>query len=177
MHQKQDKVLEEFTVYYEKHKTAIFNYILYRVGFNRDTAEDLTSDIFLKAFEHFEKYDRERPFKTWIFTIAHNHLVNYYIAKKDTLPLEEAIEVVKESSSVSQDTEHSMTVAKILHLVSELPDQQKEIVIMKYVDDMTNEEIAGTLGKEEGTVRTALSRAIASLRNKYNFQISPNNNL
>lgn len=158
--------VDEFARYYEKHKTAIFNYILYRIGFNKYTAEDLTSDIFLKAFEHFDSYDRARPFKTWIFTIAHNHLVNYYTSRKVTLPLEEAIEVVKEESTIKENTDRDMAVAKMLNLVSELPEQQQEIVTMKYVNDMTNEEIAAATGKEEGAIRTALSRAIATLRNK-----------
>lgn len=158
--------VDEFAGYYEKHKTAIFNYILYRIGFNKYTAEDLTSDIFLKAFEHFDSYDRARPFKTWIFTIAHNHLVNYYTSRKVTLPLEEAIEVVKEESTIKENTDRDMAVAKMLNLVSELPEQQQEIVTMKYVNDMTNEEIAAALDKEEGAIRTALSRAIATLRNK-----------
>lgn len=167
MPQKAD--IEQFTAYYEKHKTSIFNYILYRIGFNRDMAEDLTSDIFLKAFEHFDSYDKKRPFKTWIFTIAHNHLVNYYAGKKETLPLEEALEIVKETGS-QNSAEHNMTMERILAMVSHLPESQKDLVIMKYVDDLTNEEIAEVTGKEEGTIRTALSRAIGTLRDQYNIQ-------
>lgn len=161
--------VEQFTAYYEKHKTSIFNYILYRIGFNRDMAEDLTSDIFLKAFEHFDSYDKKRPFKTWIFTIAHNHLVNYYAGKKETLPLEEALEVVKEVGS-QNSAEHSMTMERILGMIQRLSGLQKDLVIMKYVDDLTNEEIAQITGKEEGAIRTALSRAIATIRDQYNIQ-------
>lgn len=166
----------EFTRYYEEHKTAIFNYILYRISFNRDTAEDLTSEIFLKAFEAFERYDRARPFKTWIFTIAHNHLVNFYAGRKDILPLEEAVEVVKEGEmSVGEDIDHKTTLGKILHLVSKLPSAQRDLVIMRYVNDLSNSEIAGILGKEEGAIRTGLSRAIAALRNEYQLQLSQQN--
>ncbi|MEK7171357.1 MAG: RNA polymerase sigma factor [Patescibacteria group bacterium] len=167
MPQKAD--IEQFTAYYEKHKTSIFNYILYRIGFNRDMAEDLTSDIFLKAFEHFDSYDKTRPFKTWIFTIAHNHLVNYYAGKKETLPLEEALEIAKEVGS-QNSAEHNMTMERILKLVSHLSESQKDLVLMKYVDDLGNEEIAKITGKEEGAIRTALSRATATLRDQYNIQ-------
>lgn len=162
---------QEFTQYYEQHKTAIFNYILYRVSFNRETAEDLTSDIFLKAFEAFDRYDRNRSFKTWIFTIAHNHLVNYYSGKKEALPLEEAVEVVKETP-ISDNVDHRMTVSKILHLVSKLPAEKRELIIMRYVNDLSNSEIASITGKEEGAVRTALSRAVATLRNAYQTGLS-----
>lgn len=167
MPQKADR--EQFTAYYEEHKTSIFNYILYRIGFDRDLAEDLTSDIFLKAFEHFDSYDKNRPFKTWIFTIAHNHLVNYYAGKKEILPLEEAAEIVKEVGS-QNSAEHNLTMERILALISGLPESQRDIVTMKYVNDLTNEEIARVTGKEEGTIRTALSRAIAALRGQYNIK-------
>ncbi|MBI2638010.1 sigma-70 family RNA polymerase sigma factor [Candidatus Peregrinibacteria bacterium] len=166
--------IQEFTQYYEEYKRTIFNYILYRVGFNRDTAEDLTSDIFLKAFQAFDSYDRNRPFKTWIFTIAHNHLVNYYAAKKNVLPLEEAVEVVKEVPA-TETLDEKMLVSKILHLISKLPVAQQELVTLRYVNDLGNEEIARIVGKEEGAVRTALSRAIATLRDEYNTHfIHPN---
>lgn len=161
----------EFTEYYEKHKNAIFSYILYRVSFNRETAEDLTSEIFMKAFAAFESYDRSRPFKTWIFTIAHNHLVNYYGSKKETLPLDEAVEVVKEAP-VSESLDQQMVISRLLHLISGLPEGQRELITMRYVNDLGNSEIAAITGKEEGAVRTALSRAIATLRDLYNQSFS-----
>lgn len=161
----------EFTRYYEEHKKTIFNYILYRTGFDRDVAEDLTSEIFLKAYRAFDSYDRKRSFKTWVFAIAHNHLVNYYAAKKNVLPLEEAIEVVKEVPA-TENLDEKMLVSKILHLVSKLPEAQRELVTLRYVNDLSHEEIARIVGKEEGAVRTALSRAIATLRDEYNIHFT-----
>ena len=164
--------MNEFTRYYEEHKKSIFNYILYRVGFNRDTAEDLTSEIFLKAFEHFDSYDRDRPFKAWIFPIAHNHLINFRTAQKPVLPLDDAIDVVKDESKNAhfQDTvDHEAMMSKILTLVEKLPEAQREIVIMRYVNDLSNSEIAHATGKDEGAIRTALSRAITTLRNTFNI--------
>lgn len=166
--------LQEFTRYYEEHKKTIFNYLLYRVGFDRDMAEDLTSDVFLKAFQAFDSYDRNRSFKTWVFTIAHNHLVNYYAARKTVLPLEEVVEVVKEVPATEM-LDEKMLVSKILHLVSKLPAAQQELVTLRYVNDLSHQEIAGIVGKEEGAVRTAISRAIATLRDEYNIHfIHPN---
>lgn len=161
----------EFAGYYEQFKNAILNYILYRVNFDRDTAEDITSETFIKAFEHFDKYDRSRPFKNWIFAIAHNQLVNYYVGKKEVLSLDDSVKVIKECT-IENDTDAQMEIANVMHLVSKLPEAQKEIVILRYVNDLNNSEIAETLGKEEGAVRTALSRAIAALRNAYNLQLS-----
>lgn len=158
--------VKEFTRYYEQHKNAIFNYILYRIGFDRDTAEDLTSEIFLKAFEYFASYDTSRPFKNWIFTIAHNHLVNYYTTKRETLPLEDVTELVK-TASATDTLENHMTIEKILMLMTKLPPAQRDLIIMRYVNDLSNREIAEILHKEEGALRTALSRALTALRQQY----------
>lgn len=166
----------EFIPYYEKHKKAIFNYILYRVGFDRAAAEDLTSEIFLKAFEHFDSYDRNRPFKTWIYAIAHNHLINYRSGRKTTLSLDDAIQVVRDESVSCEiykgAVDREIIMSKILSLVLELPPLQQEIVIMRYVNDLNNDEIAQVLGKKKGAVRTTLSRAITALRNAYNLKFT-----
>lgn len=164
--------LFEFSRYYEQHSKGVFNYIFYRIGFNRHIAEDLTSEIFLKAFEHFDQYDRNRPFKTWIFGIAHNHLVNFFIAKKELLSLDEA-KVMSHHSSI-EEIDTKMKTEQLLALVNGLPPFQRDLLIMRYVNDLSNREIAEILKKEEGAVRTALSRALALLRNNYNLVYAKN---
>lgn len=159
----------EFTALYDAHKKAIFNYILYRIGFDHATAEDLTSEIFLKAYEHFDSYDRARPFKTWIFTIAHNHLINHFTGRKPTLPLDEAIEVVKEAP-LTEAIDTRMTMAKVLSAVDCLPPPSRDLVIMRYVNDLTYTEIADITQKEEGAIRTALSRALSTLRTQLSHE-------
>ena len=162
-------MVEEFAGYYEANKKAIFNYALYRVSFDRDIAEDLTSEIFLKAFTAFKSFDRKRSFKTWIFTIAHNHLINYYSSKKTTLSLDEACLIMKEED-VGAAVDKKGVLDKVFHIVEDLPEAQREIVIMKFVNDQEYDEIASVLGKEQGAVRTALSRAITAIKEKYDQQ-------
>lgn len=164
--------LAEFTRYYEQHHKGVFHYLFYRVGCNPQTAEDLTSEVFLKAFEHFDQYDRNRPFKTWIFTIAHNHLVNFFIGKKELLPLDEAKAVSRHSSIEEIDT--NIQISQVLSLIDELSSSERDLLIMRYVNDLSNREIAEILKKEEGAVRTALSRALASLRTHYNLIYAKN---
>lgn len=160
---------EEFVGYYETNKKAIFNYVLYRVSFDRYTAEDLTSEIFLKAFSAFKSFDRKRSFKTWIFTIAHNHLINYYSSKKPTLSLDEAYSVMKEDD-LGAAVDKKDALGKVFQIVEGLPEASREIVIMRFVNDLEYDEIASVLGKEQGTVRTALSRAITAIKEKYDKQ-------
>lgn len=166
------RVHEQFTRLYNDHKRSIFNYVLYRVGFDRDIAEDLTSEVFIKAFEYFDRYDQNRPFKTWIFTIAHNHLINFLTSRKKTISLDDAREIPQQTFS-EMDLDTRMLTDKILALVAELPASQREVVILRYVNDLEYNEIAKILGKKEGAVRTALSRAITDLRKSYNLRFIP----
>lgn len=162
-----DRTSEEFLKYYEQCKTPIFTYLLYRVRFDREVAEDLTSEVFIKAFEHFDSFDRARSFKTWIFTIAHNHLVNFYVSRKEVTSLDEAIHVTRDEVSVGDSVDTRSSISRVLSLVNKLSDAQRELVIMRYVNDLSYNEIASITGKAEGAIRTAISRALSSLRTIY----------
>lgn len=167
--EKTTDLVAEFTRYYEEYKHGVFNYILYRVSYNRDLAEDLTSDIFIKAYEHLDSFDRSRSFKTWIFTIAHNHLINYLTGNKQPLQLDDNLAANLEDQTEKYDEafDQKMIVDKLGDLMKELPESQRELLTMRFVNDLSNSEIAEVLSKDEGAVRTGLSRAIGALRNKY----------
>lgn len=160
-----------FTNFYHDHKDKIFTYILYRVSFDRDIAEDLTSEIFLKAWKHFDSFDRTRSFKTWIFTIAHNHLINFYKSRRPTLPLDEAIKAGEEEH-VSDSVEEKTQIEKLMRLVASLPHAPRDLIIMRYLQELSNQEIAEIMHKEEGAVRTAISRALNLLRSRFEATFS-----
>lgn len=170
--------VDEFTRYYEEFKNPIFNYLLYRVSFDRDVAEDLTSEVFIKAFENFHRFDRTRSFKTWIFTIAHNHLINFVTGRRQTVSLDEAIAIGADKETAKnfgEEVDTKVLTEEIFSMVSELPESQRELVVMRYVNDLSNSEIASVLRKDEGAVRTALSRAVSALRAEYTSLRKPQN--
>lgn len=165
-------LMNDFVQHYEAHKNRIFTYLLYRVSFDRELAEDLTSDVFLKAFEHFDSYDQARPFKPWIFRIAHNHLVNYFASRKQTVSLEDA-EELSVPSTVSEQAETNLLMGKIETFVKDLPVSQQELILLRYQNGLSHREIADIVGKEEGAVRTAISRALDTIRNRYHQSLPP----
>ncbi len=168
------ETVAEYTRYYEEYKNAIYNYILYRVRYDRDTAEDLTADVFVKAFENFEKYDRKRSFKTWIYTIAHNHLINHLTGIKPVVQLDDTLAANLEAQTehYGDSLDHQMMMGQIGSLMADLPEATRELLTLRFVNDLSNTEISEVLGKDEGAVRTGLSRAIAALRNKYTEHLS-----
>lgn len=157
-----NKVHELFLVHYRDTKDKVFTYLMYRLRFDRATCEDLLMDIVLKAYENFDRFDPEKgSFKSWIFRIAHNHLVNYWRDHKEELPLEQAENVADESVPSELP---SSAIHKVLSL---LTDTEREIITLRYLNDLNFEEIADITGKNQGAIRTGLSRALGQFKTLY----------
>lgn len=152
---------DNFIGYYDKFKNKIFVYFLYRVNFNKDLAEDLTSEVFLKALKSFESFDTTRSFQSWIFTIAHNHLVNFYrTANRETQLFEDHYLTQVDTHKV----ELAYELEAVMKVINQMEPSDREILLLRFVDELSNTEIAKLLGKEEGAIRTKMSRSLAKLR-------------
>lgn len=155
------KNTKSFIGYYDQFKNKIYNYLLYRTGFDRELAEDLTSEVFIKAFKNFDSFDEAKQFQSWIFTIARNHLINHYKASKKTVPIAD----VEQTLSIQpEDVGQLLEVTRIIEIIGTMDDSDKDPLLLRYVDDLTNQEIAEVLDKEEGAVRTQISRSLVKLR-------------
>jgi RNA polymerase sigma-70 factor, ECF subfamily len=165
LHKMSDKAKQEklFINNYQTYKDKIYTYFLYRVNFNRDVAEDLTSEVFIKTFQCLESYDESRPFQSWIYAISRNHLINYYRSCKREVGLEGAANMAVE---FEQQIKASMELENVIRIIYELDSYCREVLLLKYVDGLDNKEIAQVLDKDEGAVRTQISRSVAELRSK-----------
>ena len=88
---------KKFKHYYCQYKDKIFTYFYYRVNFNQALAEDLTSDVFIKALKAFKRFEADKSFQAWIYAIARNHLINHYRVATREVQLELILEVPDES--------------------------------------------------------------------------------
>lgn len=152
-----------FTQNYHQFKDKIFNYFWYRVNFNRELAEDLTSEVFIKAMKNFTSFKVSQSFQAWIFTIAHNHLVDHYKKKKRDVSLEDILEM---ADGDKKAIENKVFVKEVIVEIERLPDYYQEVVTLKYINGLTTKEMSEILEKEEGAIRTALSRAVKELKGK-----------
>jgi len=154
---------ERFITYYQGVKDKLLTYLMVRLKFDRELAEDLFMDIVIKAYENFNKFDIDKAsFKTWIFKIAHNHLINYWRDSKTTVSLEgledEGVYPVSvESDQQSGRQSDSKNIQRVLSMMNK---SEREIISMRYFQEMDYEEIASITGKKEGAIRTSLSRAL-----------------
>lgn len=161
---------DQFIAYYKEVKDKLFTYFMVRLKFDRELAEDLFMDVIVKAYEHFNRFNVDKgSFKTWIFTFAHNHLVNFWRDKKKSVSLE-ALEEEGINPAVTEMEESSgqdINNKNIRHILSLMKEGESEIILMRYMQDMSYSEIASIIGKNEGAIRTSLSRALERFAELY----------
>lgn len=170
---------KDFSKFYNQHFNKIYRFVFFRVGAKRELAEDLTSAIFIKALEHFEDFDEEKSRSAWIFTIAHNHLVNYFRdnAKKKEISIDEMAENLETSAEevvgfnrpellvdglktiLQNDTQR-----ELLLILSKLSEDKQQLVTFKYLLGYNYAEIAEILKMTETAVKVATHRAMKELK-------------
>ena len=156
----------DFSELYKAHLRDVYSYSYYRVG-NHHDAEDLTEQTFLQAYRHFERAQREsqgRPLRPWLIRIAHNLAANYYRDRsrrpQTTIDDAGALAELHTTEDLVEDRED---LNRILEGVSQLPDDRREALIMRFALGMDNREIARALGRTDGATKVLLHRAIRQL--------------
>jgi RNA polymerase sigma-70 factor (ECF subfamily) len=157
---------EAFGTLYEQYVTRIYSYIYYRTG-NHHDAEDLTARVFFRAIRNITNYqDRGVPFSAWLYRIAHNLVANWH---RDRSRRPEII--LDEKLSFYPSTEHpEMMVLKneesdrLMSLLRNQPQDRQQLLILKFVDHLSNAEIGLIMGKTEGAIKSLYHRTLLALR-------------
>lgn len=171
---------KDFAKFYNRYLDKIYRFVFFRVGGRRELAEDLTSEIFIKALEHFDSYDEEKSKTAWIVTIARNHLANHFRnnQRRTEIPLEEAkrvwsgeTESQAETKSVyladgfeqflKKDAERELWQALRL-----LEEEKRRFVTLKHLLGYSYKEVGEIIGVSPGAAKVASHRAMKELRNK-----------
>ena len=150
--------LSTFEEYYQK----IYNYIYYRV-LHRETAEDLTSDVFYRALAYAASFDeRKASYKTWLFTIAHNIVINHYRSNKNLLAPDD-YDALPAENSIEDDFEKSEDFRRLHNLLKTLPEREREVIALRFWGELTYKEIATRIGMREKSVSSMMSRLMKKL--------------
>lgn len=155
-----------FTELYKRHLRDVYSYSYYKVG-NHHDAEDITEQTFLQAYKHYERALREsdgRPLRPWLIRIAHNLAANFYRdrSRKPESAIEDAgsISALHTTEALVEGREE---LRRVLDGVSQLPDDRREALIMRFALGMDNREIARALDRTDGATKVLLHRAIRQL--------------
>jgi RNA polymerase sigma-70 factor, ECF subfamily len=150
---------------YSLYVDRIFRYVFYQVG-DKMTAEDITEEVFLKSWKSISSCrGKEHTFSAWLYRIAHNHLVDNYRKNRRNISLE-TLELPADTDP-AREAEDKLELQKVLEAVKNLPEPQKQVILLKFMDEIDNDEIGRILGKRQGAVRALQMRALINLREKF----------
>ncbi len=155
-----------FGLIYERYVARIYNYVYYRVG-NHHDAEDLTSRVFYRALTHITGYsDRGVPFSAWLYRIAHNLVANWHRdrARRQDLVLEDMLLVGDAVEMPEWAAENNEERRWLLKAIRQLPEERQELLILKFVQQLSNAEVAQIMGRTEGAIKSLYHRTLLSLR-------------
>jgi RNA polymerase sigma-70 factor (ECF subfamily) len=156
---------DAFISLHEKHWHAIYNYFLYRLD-DQQVVDDLTSEVFVRMIEKIDLYrDTGRPFISWLYTISRNILTDYY-RETSKLKMQEPLndEIMSNQKDPRVTTEHNLMIDCLKLALMYLNEEQKQMIIGKFIEGRTNLEMAQILGKTHGAIKSLQHRALASLR-------------
>jgi RNA polymerase sigma-70 factor (ECF subfamily) len=155
---------EAFGILYDRYCDRIHRFVLRRLS-DRAAAEDVTTEVFIKAMRGLEGYQPERgPFSGWLFRIAANATVDHVRARRFTEPLDEAPEMVDRAEPIEDQVVRRVDADRVWAVVDRLTDAQRVAVTLRLAHDLTVPEIARRLNRSEGAVKLLLNRGLAAAR-------------
>jgi RNA polymerase sigma-70 factor, ECF subfamily len=153
-----------FATFYDLHFKKIYRFVYFRVGGSKELAEDLTQDIFLKAFEAFDRFNPTISRSAWIYTIARNHIINQATKNKPRVALEDIENTLFDAQDWEGVMELNHDAARLVKGLNELPRDESDLIRMKFLEGWKYEEIAELLGRSSGALRVQSCRALKKLR-------------
>jgi len=161
---KEDKAA--FGELYERYLGKIYSYVYYRTG-NVHDAEDLTAKVFFRAMSHISNYvEKGVPFQAWLYRIAHNLVANWHRdqGRRKIIALDEYVVHSLKSEAPDRLTEELEEQNQLLEAARCLPEDRQQLLLLKFVEQMSNAEIGEIMGRTEGAIKSLYHRTLLALR-------------
>lgn len=154
---------EAFACLYDTYIKQIYEFIFYKT-MHQETAEDISSDVFLKAWKKIDQF-KSGEFVAWLYTIARNAVIDYYRQNKDIKDVDDFWDL-SDDQDILLETDKLIMIEKLKKIMSSFNNNDREILIMRFWQDLSFAEIAQLLDKEQGAVKMSCMRAIKKLQIK-----------
>lgn len=152
-----------FGILYDSYIKKIYNFIYYKT-FNKELAEDITSQAFLKAWKNIRQF-KEGSFQAWLYSIARNAVTDHYRSCHETLNIDDCWDL-SERPDWESLLDNNLKLESIKKAMSELKPAERELIMMRLWLDLSFKEIAEQLGKSEGAVKMSFGRTIVRLKSQ-----------
>lgn len=150
---------------YDLFVERVYRYLYFRAG-SHPEAEDLTEQVFLKAWEAIGRYRWQgRPFLAWLYRLAHNAHIDHVRSQKPTTSLNNDDRPIElPSAAAAVELTRALDADLLGRALGELTPDQQQVIVMKFLEGLDNEQIAENMNKREGAIRALQMRALMSLR-------------
>jgi RNA polymerase sigma-70 factor (ECF subfamily) len=155
---------EAFGELYSIYLDRIYRYVFYQVK-DKMTAEDITEDVFIKAWRAISSCKgKEKTFSSWLYRIAHNQVIDIFRGQKKEVSTD--IESIADSDYSELGVEIELEHQELLNGIAGLPQNQKQVIVLKFIEGLDNRKIGQIMDKNQGAIRILQMRALAKLREK-----------
>jgi RNA polymerase sigma-70 factor (ECF subfamily) len=158
----------------KRYENKILHYISQITNVNREGAEDILQEVFIKVYKNLHGFNKKLKFSSWIYRIAHNEGISYYRKNRkalDTLSLDEdspdhdsLIALLGDSIDIEEEQISREKVKIIKQVFAELHPKYREIMVLRYLEERSYDEISDILKKTPGSVATLMNRAKANFK-------------
>jgi RNA polymerase sigma-70 factor, ECF subfamily len=165
--------LDAFGSLYERYVERIYNYIYYRTGSTYDS-EDLTERVFMRAMRHIGNYhDRGLPLSAWLYRIAHNLVANWHRDnnRRKEIPLDEGFISYRHGEHPETELLRLEERERLLGAIRSLPAERQQLLILKFVEHLSNAEIGQIMGRTEGAVKSLYHRTLLAVRREFGVNL------
>lgn len=155
---------EQFSQIYDEYIGKIYRFVYLKVN-SRETAEDITSKVFLKGWEtHKDNGGIEKP-RAFLYQVARNMVTDYYRTKDKAQPVSlESLPHVIDRANVHENAAINADIEAVRAALTKIKQEYQDVILWHYLDDMPVAEIAEIVGKPAGTVRVMLHRGLKNLK-------------
>jgi len=157
---------DAFGELYRRYVQRIYNYIYYRVG-NPHDAEDLTARVFYRVLRNIHRYeDRGLPFSAYLYRIAHNVVANWHRdnQRRTEIPLDALWSLHDDSPAPEATLLQHEEYERLFAVIRRLPPDRQQLLILKFVERLSNAEIGQIMGRTEGAIKSLYHRTLLALR-------------
>lgn len=154
-----------FSTLYQQMVDRLYRFLVGRYRIDRQTAYDVIADFFVKLRQRLDRIDVEQSLESWIWTMFRNFVIDYFKTQKMPVRLDDTLET--EDTDIehpAQYTEKNHQLKQIYMVLGHLDDVSKEIVLLRYVEQLSFEEIATITNMQEDAIRQRASRAVKKLQ-------------
>ncbi len=164
---------ENFLHLVNRYEKKLLRFIQRISGLNYDDAQDLLQEVFIKVYQNLNDFDQSLKFSSWVYRIARNQAISNYRKNKSRPQVSlfdldlEACEHFVSDFDINQDIDQSLLKEKVARVLANLDSKYREVVILKYLEDRSYEEISDIIKKPPSTVGTLLRRSKIALQKEF----------